>query len=70
MEPLQQNFEIVLFISEDFTKQTFFWPCTIKSERVRNRLYKKVKTEPATSNANCQIFYVRVRYLHTTLAAY
>lgn len=26
MEPLKQNFEIVLFISKDFTKQNFFWP--------------------------------------------
>jgi len=26
MEPLQQNFEIVIFISEDFTKQKFFRP--------------------------------------------
>ena len=26
MEPHQQNFEIVLFICKDFTKQKFFWP--------------------------------------------
>ena len=69
MEPLQQNFEIVLFISEDFTNQKFFLPCTVKSERVRKTLQNS-ETEPATSNANCQIFYIRVRYLHTTLAAY